>query len=223
MPRRLRVYAVPRKQEGAYTASVARSDDVPLLAELGRQMQEAGQRFADAARPALADAIEHRVERLVSERASWFNALDEGTRTALRRAVADTIQSAARSTATRLKDPDLWRSPTVLVDQPLEDRFDHPNDRAWIAMLNAADALDGVLVEFGLHPSPIPDAGGGHFGLQPQAGDELDPRGVLGRLWRQYARIYVRYREVERSLPEQQRARERAEALRRWRGEPERA
>jgi hypothetical protein len=89
-----------------------------------------------------------------------------------------------------------------------------------VAILNGADALDPVLNEFGLPPSVVPDPGGGHYGLQPQRLGDLDPSGTLGRLWRRYVGLYEQYREALQRMPEEKAARERDEAIRRWR-EPE--
>jgi hypothetical protein len=80
-------------------------------------------------------------------------------------------------------------------------------------LLNAADPLDQVLVDFGFQPSFVPDPGGGHFGLQPQTAEELDPRGELQALWNRYLESFERLA----NLKEQHESDKDREALRRWR------
>jgi hypothetical protein len=157
------------------------------------------------------------VERLVVQESDWLNGLKAEALTALRRSVAQAIRRSAGATADRLREPELWLAPTVSLDHPPAPELDHPNNRAWIRMLRAADGLDGVLVEFGLRPSDLPDPGGAHFGLQPQSASELDSKGTLSRLWRRYLAVFERYQGLLRRIPEERGDMARGEALRRWR------
>jgi hypothetical protein len=174
------------------------------------------ERFAETARRELEAALDRGMERLVGRRAEWFNRLDNRTAQALREAVRQTILRGAARVERRLKDPDLWLSPSVVVDGEPQPRLDDPANRVWIALLNAADPLDPILTEFGLQPADVPDQGGGHFGLQPQTAGEVDPRGRLANLWARYRKLYFAYRKTLR-MPDQRREREdREQALRRW-------
>ena len=159
------------------------------------------------------------MERLIAARAEWFNGLQPEAVAALRRSVRAAIRRGSDDVRRRLQETDLWLHPTIELARGPVDSLDHPNHRAWVAILNGADALDPVLNEFGLPPSTIPDPGGGHFGLQPQRLSELDTRGSLARLWRRFLGLHAQYREALRRIPEEERARERDEALRRWREE----
>lgn len=202
----------------AYTDGVARADPDARAAELRREMEALGGRFADAAVATLREALRRSLERLVVTRAEWFNGLDQASASALRRSTEAAIVHGAEGVGDRLRDPDLWLNPTVSLPHPPRPELDQPNHRAWIALLNAADYVDPVLVEYGLAPSEVPDRGGAHFGLQPQRLRDLDPRGNLDRLWRRYVSVYDRYRDLLRRIPENRRRQEREQALRRWRG-----
>lgn len=196
---------------------MARADADARVAELRREMEDLARRFADAAVPALRDALRRSLELLVVARAEWFNELDEASASALRRSAEAAIDRGAERVAERLRDPDLWLNPTVSLPHPPAPNLDQPNHRAWIALLNAADYVDPVLLEYGLAPSDVPDRGGAHYGLQPQRLRDLDPRGTLDRLWRRYLAVSERYRELLRRIPEDRQRQEREEALRRWR------
>jgi hypothetical protein len=172
--------------------------------------------FAETARLAVETTLTRAMERLVVRRAEWFNRLDDRTATALRDAVQRTIQRSAARVGERLKDPDVWLSPSVVVDGGPQAKLDEPANRVWIALLNAADPLDPVLTEFGLQPSDVPDRGGGHFGLQPKTLEELDPKGVLAGLWGRYRRLYEAYRRAIRAPEELRERLDRDEARRRW-------
>jgi hypothetical protein len=187
------------------------------LEAIRQQMVACGQEFASAAEPALVEALDRSVERLVVHESDWLNGLNPEALSALRRSVAQTIRRSARATSERLREPELWLAPTVSLDHPPAPELDGPNNRAWIRMLRAADGLDAVLVEFGLRPSDLPDPGGAHFGLQPQTAAELDHRGTLTRLWRRYLSLYERQQELIRRIPEERRGLARDQALRRWR------
>jgi hypothetical protein len=191
----------------------------------GREVEAAGSAFAAAAGVALEHALERGMERLVVSRAAWFNALDERTAAALRTATADAIRRAGRRIAERLADPDLWLSPSVRLDQqpprPM-DALDHLANRVWVTLLNGAEPLEPVLLEFGCPPSDVSDMGGGHFGLQPQTATELDPSGRLSVSWRRYVAAYAHLASAReaRDRQETRANRESAEneARRRWRG-----
>ncbi|HET6770737.1 MAG TPA: hypothetical protein VFH75_03755 [Actinomycetota bacterium] len=169
--------------------------------------------FAETARRTVETALTRAMERLVVRYADWFNRLDDRTATALRDTVQRTIERSSVTVGERLKDPDLWLSPSVMVDGQPQAQLDEPANRAWIALLNAADPLDPVLTEFGLQPSDVPDRGGGHFGLQPKTAGELDPRGTLAALWARYRKLHEAYRRALRELRERQGE---DEARRRW-------
>jgi hypothetical protein len=187
---------------------------------LSREIEVLGRGFADRVPPLLTRALDRAMEHLVSSRAEWFNDLKPDAVSALRRSVKAAIDRGAQEVRRRLQEPDLWLHPTIEHARGPDERLDDHNHRAWVAILNGADALDPVLNEFGLPPGVVPDPGGGHYGLQPQRLGELDPSGTLGRLWRRYVGLYEQYREALRRIPEERRARDRDEALRRWR-EPE--
>jgi hypothetical protein len=172
--------------------------------------------FAETARRTVETALTRAMEGLVVRRADWFNRLDDRTATALREAVQRTIERSAVRVGERLKDPDLWFSPSVMVDGEPQPELDHPANRTWIALLNAADPLDPVLTEFGLQPSDVPDQGGGHFGLQPSTVGELDAKGNLGSLWGKYRRLYEAYRRALRAPDELKERRDEDDARRRW-------
>jgi hypothetical protein len=172
--------------------------------------------FAEAARRTLEAALTRAMEQLVVRRAEWFNHLDDRTARALREAVHRTIERSAVRVGERLRNPDVWLSPSVVVDGQPEAQLDEPANRVWIALLNAADPLDPVLTEFGLQPSDVPDRGGGHFGLQPKTARELDPRGTLVALWARYRKLYEAYQRALRAPEEQRERRDEDEARRRW-------
>jgi hypothetical protein len=186
------------------------------IASARRAILAVADRFAETARRELEAALERGMERLVVRRAEWFNRLDNRTAQALREAVRQTVLRGAARVEGRLKDPDLWLSPSVVVDGEPQARLDDPANRVWIALLNAANPLDPILTEFGLQPSDVPAQGGGHFGLQPQTAGEVDPKGTLANLWARYRKLYFAYRKTLR-MPDERREREdREQALRRW-------
>ena len=172
--------------------------------------------FAETARGTVEAALTRAMERLVVRRAEWFNRLDDRTAAALREAVQRTIRQSAERVGERLRDPDVWLSPSVVVEGEPQPELDEPANRAWIALLNAAGPLDPVLTEFGLQPSDVPDRGGGHFGLQPPRAGDLDPRGTLSGLWGRYRKLYETYRRALRA-PEELRERQGEDrARKRW-------
>ena len=96
---------------------------------------------------------------------------------------------------------------------------DNPFNRVWVRLSNGADRLDGILDEFALEPNVIADWGGGHYGLQPQTIEELDPSGRLVELWEHYRKAFERYRRLARRAGTQAHDAAREEAIRRWRAE----
>lgn len=172
--------------------------------------------FADAAGKAVESSLNRAVQRLVVQQAAWFNRLDERTAGALRKAVSETIRRSAGDLARRLGEADLWLSPSVVVKIDPQPELHDPANRVWIALLNAADPLDPVFLEFGLKPSDVPDRGGGHYGLQPQSVGELDPAGRLAGLWARYRRLYEGYLRALRVPEEKKQQRDEHEARRRW-------
>jgi hypothetical protein len=176
--------------------------------------------FAEAARRGVEAALTRATEHLVVRYADWFNRLDDRTARALRDASQATIARSAAKVGERLKDPDVWLSPSVMVDGEPQPQLDDPANRVWIALLKAAEPLDPVLTEFGLKPSDVPDRGGGHFGLQPTSTSELDPKGALAALWARYRKLYEAYRRALRAPDEQREREDRDEARRRWNQPP---
>lgn len=173
----------------------------------------AGERFADAAGPILEAAIRGRLEAVTAGQAGD---LSPAARAALLEAAGRAVRAGVDVTLRRLGDPDVWLSPRVRLDEGGEARqrssafgrrrraapvgeLASPENRVWIAILGAAKAADPVLEEFGLRPSPAPDPGGGHFGLQPRTLTELDPSGLLASLWRAYRDALTRYGELLRA------------------------
>lgn len=201
---KLRLAAVEEPEMFARIAS-ARDAILSLAAE-----------FAEAARRELETALNRAMERLVVRYADWFNRLDDRTAGALREAVGRTVQRGATRVGERLRDPDLWLSPSVIVEGQPQPELDHPANRVWIALLTAADPLDPVLTEFGLQPSDVPDQGGGHFGLQPRTVGEVDPKGTLAGLWARYRRLYEAYQRAVRAPEEQKERQDKDQARRRW-------
>src|SRR5918999_5317821 len=192
-----------------------RSDPRARVETLRHEIEALGRRFADEVPDRLARALDRSMERLVGTRAEWFNQLKPDSVAALRQAIRRGIERGAGGVRRRLQEPDLWVHPTIEHARGPTEQLDDPNHRAWVAILNGADALDPVLTEFGLPPSVVPAPGGGHYGLQPQRLGDLDSSGTLGRLWRRYVGLHQQYQEALRRLPEEKAARERDEALRR--------
>lgn len=185
---------------------------------LTREIADVADRFGSEIGPPLREALGRSVDRLVLERAEWFNGLSDEAVTALRASVDDAVGRAAVDVGERLRNLDLWLNPTIEHARGPTDELDSLNHRVWIAILKGADVLDPVLTEFGLAPADVPDFGGGHFGLQPQRLRDLDPRGHLERLWRRYLDLYERRLEVLRRIPEERKAQDRDRAKRRWFG-----
>lgn len=183
---------------------------------LTREIEGVVERFVSELGAPLGEALRRSVDRLVVERAEWFNRLADDAVAALRASVDDAIDRAVAEVQSRLRNLDVWLNPTIEHARDPSDELDSLNHRVWIAILNGADLLDPVLTEFGLEPADVPDFGGGHFGLQPQRLRDLDPRGHLDRLWRRYLDLYGRRQDALRRLPEERRANERDRARRRW-------
>lgn len=213
------------------------------------QIMDLAKEFAAASQQALAGSLSSATERFVASNADVFNAMDEETTRALRRAVDDTIEGSAEAIARALREPEIWLHPygvperreewserrwgddsffthvvriaRRVTDPPPDVEVDNPFNRVWIQLSNGADRLDGVLNEFGFRPSNHPDVGGAHFGLQPQTIEELDPSGTLVRLWNRFVKLHARYRELERAAGAATTSEANEEALRRWRAAAE--
>ncbi|HYH27424.1 MAG TPA: hypothetical protein VEA19_01465 [Actinomycetota bacterium] len=181
-----------------------------------REIEELAGSFAEDAEPALEEALHHGMGRLVEKHATWLNSLDDRSVAALKATVAETIRKSSMEVAARLRDPDIWLEPTVLVDGIPDEELDNSGNRVWVTMLNAARQLDAVLGEFGLPPSEVPDPGGGHYGIQPRSAAELDRSGKLRGLWQRFRRMYEDYRRALREPEEERERRDRDEARRRW-------
>lgn len=203
----------------------------PAASEIESEILTVAGEFSAAAKGALDASLHRASEHLVAEHAKWFNSLDPDTIAAMRKAVDETIRSSAAQIGEELKDPDLWLSPSVVLEQreehfenvysrnpfvlvPVERKLvshvehdmpagevDHPFNRVWVHLSNGADNLDGVMKEFGLEPSDTPDWGGGHYGLQPKTVEELDPSGTLKRLWKRYVGLFRKLRGAEEAVP----------------------
>lgn len=180
-----------------------------------------GRRFTGAAGPILDGAIRRRLEAVVAARGSNLTA---EARESLLEAGGRALGSGIDGVVERLDDPDVWLSPQIRLEDRREGTgrsreragwvsgllgrrsvragrssigdLTSPPNRIWVALLTAARQVDPVLEEFGFEPSPTPDPGGGHFGLQPRTLTELDPTGRLGRLWRQYRDSLARYQAL---------------------------
>jgi hypothetical protein len=163
-----------------------------------RELTVLGRRFAEAAEPLLVTALDRASEGLAVANAERLEGLNDESREAFRRAVTAAIRQGAGEAARSVADDDIWVEPSVNPDGGPERRLDHPANRAWVRLTKAAAPLDPVMGEFGLVPSATPDPGGGHYGLQPRSAAELDPRGVLTRLWETYWRTYRRIAESQR-------------------------
>jgi hypothetical protein len=202
-------------------------------------------RFADAAAQAIREALSRSTERFVAEHAGQVQSLDDETLDAFRSAVDGAIALAAVEIPAQLRDVGMWTSPRVRLreetdyeetsvferllgglglrgerptDRPAE-QLDDPNNRAWIALLNAADRLDPVMYEFGFSSPPDggPDPGGGHFGLQPPTVAELDQHGHLRAIWRDYLRAFDTYHKRMQAARAEQASSNQKAILARWR------
>jgi hypothetical protein len=179
--------------------------------------------FAEAAGRIVAEALERRLAGLVAANAAWAEGLGPEVASSFRDATARAIARASQDVTRRLSVRGVWLEPRIapgIVPRPemgwdapawvsrilrrLAGRddgsapgdLDDPGNRAWLAILSAARGLDPVLEEFGLTPSPVPDLGGGHYGLQPKSAVELDPSGELTRSWTRYRAAYERYERL---------------------------
>jgi hypothetical protein len=208
----------------------------PALAETRRKIIALASEFADVAQYALESSLRRATEQLVADHARWFNELDDETTRALHVAIDEATHASAQQIAHELRDPDLWFSPSVVVDASIAKpsrmdldlaqptfvppkSVDNPFNRVWIHLSNGADRLDGILKEFALEPNAFADWGGGHYGLQPQTVEELDPSGRLVDLWGRYLKLFDHYRRLAARAGEAAHETAREEAIRRWRSE----
>lgn len=202
------------------------------------------ERFADAAAACVRDSLARSVEGFVGDHPGEIARLDDETLHAFRSTLDAAIDASADRIAERLRELDLWTSPRVRLrkdaeleptsfigwlldevgfrrrppaDEP-EERLDDPNNRVWIALLNAADPLDPVFIEFGFAArARTPDPGGGHFGLQPRMRAGLDPHGRLTPIWREYLRAFTDRRRRAGRTSDDGTASRRVTTLARWR------
>lgn len=177
------------------------------------------ERFVAELPPILRDSLRSGVERLTISRASAAGPMDADVRAAFDTAVDHAIDAGVDATLDRLRQPEVWLAP--LTAPGLEGRrepgwpvwvpawaarllghgrggaaaalgaLDDPSNRIWIAICSAATPLDPVLQEFGFARGR-PRVGGGRFGVQARSLPQLDPSGVLGRLWARYRAAYER-------------------------------
>jgi len=179
-----------------------------------RDVEAVATEFADAAEGAARRALRTAVDSFVGGHSERISHLEQDTQASLNAALVGAIETGARDVGERLRKPDVWLHPTVMLDMAdefvdtswalvgtehrrhhhpgPEPRLDHPNNRVWMAMLNAADPLDPVLKEYGF-PEGDQDPGGGHYGLQPQSLRAFDDSGTLEKLWKRYLGGYERW------------------------------
>jgi hypothetical protein len=203
---------------------VTRSRDPHAVERARAEVLAAAEEFRRSAGPAIAGALHRRLEDLVRGRGEFAEMTAE-VRAAFDQAAGRAIAQGAAEVERRLANDDLWLDPLTAPglgadpdsgwDGSLPEwligilrrltptrhgvgpgELDHLNNRAWIALLAAADPLDPVLEEFGLTPSEIPDIGGGNFGLAAPTSSDLDPTGTLVRAWDRYREAYGRYRAL---------------------------
>jgi hypothetical protein len=196
----------------------APSPDVGAIEAARAEVEALGAEFAAAAGPVVEDALRRRVAGR-----AWLERPSTDVEASFREAVERAIAIVADEVTRRLSVPGIWLEPRIApgveprpemgFDAPawvsavlhrLTPRrrgaelgeLDDPGNRAWLAILSGAKALDPVLEAFGRPPSPAPELGGGHFGLQPRSADELDPGGELQRRWTRYRAAYERYERL---------------------------
>jgi hypothetical protein len=169
------------------------------LDQARRDVTEVAERFSTAAEEIVAAALERGFAALLRRQQAWGEALREDESEALRRAVADEVLRSAARVAVALRDPDLWLAPSVRVDEGPGEDLDAGLNRVWITLLTSARGFDHLLGEFGLPRSDLPEAGGGHYGLQPQSLEDLDPNGRLAKLWQRYLKRYRSYASAARN------------------------
>jgi hypothetical protein len=203
---------------------VTRSRDPNAVESAKADALASAEEFRRSAGPAIVGALHRRLEDLVSGREEFAEMTAE-VRTAFDEAAGRAIAQGASDAERRLANDDLWLDPLTAPGLGAEPdsgwdgslpewligvlrrltpkrhgvgpgELDHLNNRAWIALLAAADPLDPVLEEFGLTPSEVPDIGGGNFGLAPPTAMDLDPTGTLVLAWDRYREAYGRYRAL---------------------------
>jgi hypothetical protein len=194
--------------------------DVAAIEGARAEVEALGVEFAAAAGPVVERALRRRLDWRIDAGGPWSERVTPDMQASLRDALERAVAHAAEEVTRRLSAPDVWLEPRIApgVEASPEMSFDAPawvssilrklarrssasqlgdlddaGNRAWVAILSAARTLDPVLEEFGLTPSPVPDLGGGHFGLQPKTADELDPSGDLRRQWKRYRAAHERY------------------------------
>jgi hypothetical protein len=197
--------------------------DVAAIEGARAEVEALGAEFAAAARPAVEEALRRRLAGRVDAGRAEVERLPPDVAASFRDAAERAVALAAEEVTRRLSAPDVWLEPRIapgvepgpemsfdapawvgailrrLAPRPTGaelGELDDPGNRAWLAILSGARTLDPVLEEFGLAPSPVPDLGGGHFGLQPRTVDELDPSGELRRRWKRYRAAYERYERL---------------------------
>lgn len=212
---------------------MARSGNEEALEAARAEILGLAEDFAAAAGPILRTTLERRVEALLATHRDVREGLRGDDGAALEKGIERAIDVGVRTVLDRLADPDIWLSPSTTLGgpggsepgwdaampewlitilrrlgrgaprRPPLAELDEATNRVWVALLNAATPLDAVLKEFGLRPSTSPDPGGGHFGIQPRTAVQLDPTGLLVRLWKRYRPAYERYAALagERSGP----------------------
>jgi len=196
--------------------------DRPSLEGARAEILAIAAEFRREAGPIVEASVRRRIERLLQARRAWSQTLSESARAELDRAVDRAIAAGLRDLDRRLADEDVWLQPftapgvvhrpetgwdgtlpewlsgflrrfTLRQDRPVLGELDDPSNRVWVAVLSAVKPLDPVLQELGLAPSEVPNLGGGHYGLRASTAAQLDPAGVLVRLWGRYRAAHERY------------------------------
>lgn len=177
----------------------------------------AAARFTEVAVEVVPEAIRGRFHALVAGAD-----VPEPTRRAIREAGERALSRGVAAMRERLADPDVWLSPMTLREEPPPreqgwsdlvpswlahlltprgrerpgpERLDDPANRIWIALSLVARALDPLLGELGLEPSPAPGLGG-RYHLHPATLRQLDPHARLARAWREYRTAYARFADL---------------------------
>ena len=207
---------------------MARSGNQAALEGARAEILAVAAQFRAAAGPIVDAALRRRIQALGRSRREWHERMSPEAGSVFEDAADRAIRAGTREVERRLALEDVWFQPftapgvvrrpetgwdgmapewitgflrrfTRQQDTPTLGELDDPGNRVWVALLSAATPLDPVLEELGLAPSSIPKLGGGHYGLQPRTAAQLDPTGVLLRLWKRYRLVHDRYAALARA------------------------
>jgi hypothetical protein len=208
---------------------MTRPQDRPSLEGARAEILAVAAEFRREVGPIVETSLRRRIGWLLEGRREWSDTLPTSARRAFDRALDRAIAAGVGELERRLADEDVWLQPftapgvvhrpetgwdgtlpewvsgflrrfTRRQDRPVLGALDDPANRVWVAVLSAAKPLDPVLQEFGLAPSEVPNLGGGHYGLRAPTAAQLDPSGVLARLWRRYRAVHERYLALSADL-----------------------